>query len=200
MAIPSYSAAGDVLDDKTLKAMRHGALNGDVEAQFVLGSLYLRGGEVPQNENEGEFWLQMAINNGDEMATTELGKYFLYKGFQYEEGIEKPLNYREAFKYYRKSAFTGYAYGQYFLGLMYYEGKGTPRNVNSAADWFTKAAEQGHHESQRIIGLMYYHGEGLPKSKEQSLKWLTRASELGNSQAAKDLIRISKSHKPSHPE
>ncbi|WP_221898635.1 tetratricopeptide repeat protein [Bathymodiolus japonicus methanotrophic gill symbiont] len=56
--------------------------------------------------------------------------------------------YKEAFRWYRKSAEQGNAGAQYYLGKMYRNGQGGVWDDKEAVKWFRKAAEQGHAGAQ----------------------------------------------------
>jgi len=64
-------------------------------------------------------------------------------GYMYHEGEGVPQDYKEALKWYRKSAEQGNAKAQNNLGYMYYNGKGVPKNYIRAYAWCNLAASQG---------------------------------------------------------
>ena len=86
----------------------------------------------------------------------------------YDNGQGVPKDYKEAVKWYTKSAEQEDAESQYNLGLMYYNGEGVPQDYKEAVKWYTKAAEQRLPESQYNLGLMYYDGNGVPQGLQGS--------------------------------
>ena len=94
----------------------------------------------------------------------------------YDQGFGVPKDYKEAVKWYRKSAEQGLADAQCNLGYMYDQGFGVPKNYKEVFKWYTKAAEQGDADAQHNLGLMYYNGEGVPKDYKLAVKVSLRQS------------------------
>ena len=69
------------------------------------------------------------------VAQCELGNCY-YNGY----GISK--NYKEAVRWYRKSAEQEYNWAQYYLGNCYYKGHGIKQDYDEAAKWHIKATNQ----------------------------------------------------------
>lgn len=65
----------------------------------------------------------------------------------YENGFGVEQDYKEAIKWYRKSADQGYRWGQLSLGTMYQRGYGVPKDISMAKYWYQKAADQGMEEA-----------------------------------------------------
>jgi hypothetical protein len=97
----------------------------------------------------------------------------------YREG-----NYKEAVRWFRKSAEQGFVEAQYNLGTMCLEGQGLVQSDNEAAMWFRKSAEQGLANAQYNLGKMYFEGRGLVQSDSEAVKWLRKASEQGFAEAS----------------
>ena len=62
----------------------------------------------------------------------------------YYEGQSVRQDYKEAVKWYRKSAEQGYAGAQSNLGAMYETGQGVPKNYAMAHMFYNIAAESSH--------------------------------------------------------
>ena len=64
-----------------------------------------------------------------------------------------PVDYEEAFKWFKLAAGQGHPGAQHYLGYCYDEGKGVEQNLQLAVEWYTKAAEQGHETAQNNLGV-----------------------------------------------
>ena len=87
-------------------------------------------------------------------------------------------DWREAVKWYQKSAAQGLAEAQCRLGLCYStpNNLGVDLNPREATKWFRKAAEQGNARAQFFLGLGYIQGIGVTKNRQEGIKWLRRAA------------------------
>ena len=92
-------------------------------------------------------------------------------------------NYKEALKWFKKSAEQGNAYGQCMLGAMYYKGEEVEQDYKEALKWFKKSAEQGNAYGQWLLGTMYASGEGVEQDYTEALKWLKKSAEQGDADA-----------------
>ena len=101
----------------------------------------------------------------------------------YREGEGLFQDYKEAVKWYTKSADQGYALAAFNLGAMYGNGEGVPQNYAEAAYWLSIAEIGGYAEAyqhrqkfeqdlprierQRIQSLV---NERIAKAKDPSMK------------------------------
>ena len=92
-------------------------------------------------------------------------------------------NYKEAVKWYRKSADQGYANAQCNLGYMYEVGRGVSQSYSEAVKWYRSAAEQGAAQAQCNLGYMYEFGRGVTQSYSEAEKWYRKAADQGHSKA-----------------
>ena len=76
------------------------AEQGEAMAQWLLGSLYRRGDEKPQDDKQAVFWFRKAAEQGFALAQFSLGD-MLEKG----RGIDKDIE--QALVWYRKAADQG---------------------------------------------------------------------------------------------
>jgi len=205
------SAAASEFDE--MKAL---ADQGDADAQFYLGNVYLNGEGLQENVVEAVKWYRKAADQGYVKAQFNLAQaYFIGKGVPknvaeavkwyrkaaeqgdanaqynlalcYNNGEGVPKNIAESVKWYRKAADQGVVQAQYSLGLMYTSGHGVPKNVAEAVKWYRKAAEQGYVEAQYNLGVIYGGGEGVPKNVAESVKWYKKAADQGYADAQYNL-------------
>lgn len=162
----------DGLDFIEAWCLRELAEQGDVTAQYKLGTAYEDGSCVPIDNEKAVFWYRKAAEQGNSSAQYSLGAMF-----DYGRGV--PENKQEAIIWYRKAAEQGDGDAQNDLGVMYLTGEGVPEDKTQAAFWFRKAAEQGIATAQNNLGVRYLNGDGIPEDKAQAAFWFRKAAEQG---------------------
>ena len=86
-------------------------------------------------------------------------------------------DYKEAKKYFKKSAEFGNIDAQYYLGLCYEEGTGTQKNSKLAFSWYLKAAEAGNDKAIEKIVYCYKNGYGTVKNNKEYARWFKKYIE-----------------------
>ena len=152
------------------------AEQGDVSAQFNLGSMYANGEDVPKDVAKAFEWFQKAAAQGDAAAQFNLGT-------MYREGEGVPKDAAKAFEWIQKAAAQDLARAQYNLGLMYREGEGVAKDATKAFVWLQKVAAKGDALAQINLGQMDGSGEGVPKDAAKAVEWWQKAAAQGNSLA-----------------
>jgi clan AA aspartic protease (TIGR02281 family) len=89
-------------------------------------------------------------------------------------GFDRPKDYAEAMRWFRKAAEQGDAQAQNEIGDMYMKGHGVPRDNAQAMRWFRKAADQGLAKAKDNIGYLYFHGLDVPQDCVAASKWTGR--------------------------
>ena len=92
-------------------------------------------------------------------------------------------DYKEAMRWFRKTAVQGSVEAQFSLGLLYFEGRGVQQDYAEAIKWFHRVAEKGHAAAQRNLGLMYLLGHGVEQDYNQAITWYRRAADRGDAVA-----------------
>ena len=156
------------------------AEQGNAAAQFALGSMYIDGHGVPQNDAQAVKWFRKAADQGHSRAQLALGA-------MYTEGRGVPQSHAEAAKWFRKAADQGDAQAQFDLGNSYLKGRGVPQNDAEAVKWYRKAADQGYADAQFNLGVMYANGRSVPQNYVQAAKWFRKAAEQGYADAQVNL-------------
>jgi uncharacterized protein len=162
-----------------LKELKSAAEQGDVTAQWQLGSMYYHGDGVPESYAEAGKWFRKAAEKGDPWAQLTLGRI-------YQEGRGVQKDYAEAMKWRLRAAEQGHALAQvaqYSVGNMYYFGEGIPQDYALAAKWFRKAAEAGDPQAQFSLAYMCHMGLGVPRNSFEAIKWYREAAEQGDVEA-----------------
>jgi TPR repeat protein len=116
------------------------AQEGDVSAQFWLGTGYEQGWFGNADYQQALMWLRKAAKRGNPDAQVCLGQ-------MYESGEGVRQNYVQAAKWYRKAAehvpdFGGAGQGRNNLGLLYLNGQGVPKDLVRAYMWFSLAGTE----------------------------------------------------------
>ena len=109
---------------------------------------------VPENE---EF---ERAEQGD--ATAQFGLGFSYKSER---------NYKEAIKWFTKSANQGHIVSQELLGDIY---RNEYNDIEKAIYWYTQAAEQGRIYSKRKLRNIYYK----MKDSEKTIYWAKKLMKM----------------------
>ena len=120
------------------------ASQGDVQAQFELGNMYLKGLGIPQNIIKAQQWFEKAAEQGLPAAQFNLGLI-------YELGSGTSMDLEKAVWWYTKAAEQGDADAQFALSICYGHGKGVQRDKKEAIKWCTRAAEQGNYNASRCL-------------------------------------------------
>lgn len=142
-----------ILDDE-LKALKNApiypylfsARQGNLEAQYKVGLMYIEGKKAPKDVTEGIRWLQNAAHHNHTLAQLTLGKIYLEGNYHMEK------DYYMAMKWLEKAAAKGEPEAQYFLGNMYRKGLGVNKSSAEAVKWFRLAAKQGHKKARKQLG------------------------------------------------
>ncbi|RAP27968.1 hypothetical protein DID78_05705, partial [Candidatus Marinamargulisbacteria bacterium SCGC AG-343-D04] len=151
---------------------------GNAEAQFNLGTMYLEGTGGTQSDAESVKWYTLAADNKLVKAQYQLGTmYRLGNGVPPE--MSKEQRNQAAFKWYRKAAEQKHANAQFFLGSMYQD----QVSMQASIKWYRKAAEQEHSEAQCRLGHMYYHGQGVTQDVKKAFNFYTQAADNKNATA-----------------
>jgi hypothetical protein len=108
---------------------------GDAEAQYFLGGLYLSGHGVTRDSAEAISWYRRAGYQGFALAGLSLGS-------MYANGQGAEQNYVEAARWFRLAADKGIPVAMYRLGLMYANGQGVLQNYILAHMWLNLSSDQ----------------------------------------------------------
>ena len=159
---------------QSLNEFRPMAEQGDIEAQFIIGLIYLES-PITGDIESAEYWLEKAAENGHLTAQVMLGDIY--------RSNRKMRDYAKAIRWFEVAANRGDAVAQYGLGTMFYHGYGVEKNNVLAMNWFLKSAEQNEVRAQGILGNMYLQGQGAPQNYRLSAKWFRLAANQGDALA-----------------
>jgi TPR repeat protein len=152
------------------------AVDGNSEAQKMLGIMYDYGHGVSANSEKALYWYLLSAEQGHPAVQYQVGaKYF--RG----DGVKQ--NYTEAAKWWKMAANGGQVDAQFNLGLMYFRGLAIEADDSKAVTLFSQAAEQGHGHSQYSLAVMYAFGRGVEKNYATALQWFEQSAGQGIGQA-----------------
>jgi TPR repeat protein len=161
---------------KAAEWWQEAAEQGNVSAQYSLGSMYHRGSFVGEHfvrdDAEAVLWWQKAAAQGHAGAQYDLGSMYRHGQWGSRDDVK-------AAEWYQKAADQGHAPAQYSLGFMYYRGEGVSRDAVKAVEWYRKAALQGDAGAQYNLGLMYYRGEGVSEDNVLADAWFDLSAKSG---------------------
>jgi TPR repeat protein len=203
-------ASGDIWNNLFHEKLRE-ANQGNSEAQYDVGTMYLNGRGVKSSRASALEWFGKAAAQGNAQAVTRLklmrenearfGRTLadaqggnpesLYElGNMYTKGIGVDVDYGKAISAYEQSAGQGYTKASYRLGLLYYGGEAVPADMKSAFKWFKSAATNNYPAAQYYLGKMYAAGQGTGKDITLALEWLSKAVDGGFDQARGAMIDV----------
>jgi uncharacterized RDD family membrane protein YckC len=138
--------------------------------------------------------LRQEADRGDASAMYNMG-------YSYEHGIDAPIDYSEAMKWYRRAADHGYAEAMHDIGMMFEKGVGRPVDYAEAMKWYREAAGRAGTgpmnnlyapAAMSKIGYLYEHGLGVPQDREQAISWYRKAVEAGRDDDKENLRRLTR--------
>jgi len=138
--LPVYMDAWDALKHRdyavSLKMLKSLADQGNAKAQFSLGSLYMQGEGVKQDETEGLKWWGKAAEGGLLEAQMRLGDH--YTTFSPPRSYRESTDYKqyaEAFKWFYMAANQGEYTVQKIIGELCYRGMGVKQSYEEGYFW-----------------------------------------------------------------
>lgn len=125
----------------------------------------------------GPFSLRIAAAKGDPSAEFQVAS-------RLAEGKGTDQNFKEAVRWYKRSASRGFAQSQYRLGTLYERGLGVDKDTGTASTWYQRAAEQGNVKAMHNLAVLSAgRAQGSPDYLTAA-HWFGQAAErgLGDSQ------------------
>ena len=156
------------------------------EASYYLGEMHYEGLGVPKDYNKGFSLVNLAYQNGFQLAGYRLG--LVYKNGIGGVAADRNLAdryFESARQIIDKAAETGNPEWLYVKGNMYMYGDGVSKSENMAIDYYRKAAEMNY------APALYQLYVALDKTApQQAMEYLTRSAEKGYVRAQALLGRI----------
>jgi len=171
-------------DLRTAEAEWRGpAEEGDMNAQFGMGTLFERGLDGQPDPVEALRWYRMAASQGSAEAKYNIGRIYAAGG-----AIERDMT--QASYFWLEAADAGHAPSMYNVGVMYYQGTGVDRDTQQAEEWFRRAAVAGFANAQHMLGEMKRRGINGSPDRVAAMEWLTAAARQGHAAARSSLVEM----------
>ena len=184
------------------------ATEGDLDATFLLATLYERGEGVSVDRERAARLYREAAEAGHPESAVNLGRMHLT--------ADEPVAARGWFE---AAAANGAAEGMFHLGALLLTGDALPAEPDLALDWLTRAARKdsapaaymlglaylgefdvtadprdavrhmrdaaraGYARAQHVLGTWYLEGRLVPESAPTARTWLARAGDQGLAEA-----------------
>jgi len=99
------------------------------------------------------------------------------------EGVERAIDYKQAFYYFNQATKQGHADAMYMLGACYANGLGVDKDMDEALMLLEKAATLGCVDAKYLWGVKLLKGEDVPQDKEAAHNFLLDAADSDNIEA-----------------
>ena len=149
-------------ETNTFKLLNSCADQGSVEAESLLGLLYLNGMGVPKNDKKAFELISNAAKKDFALAQYNLGR-------MYKTGTGCSIDFKEAIAWFEKATANGNQRAAYAMGYMYYKGLGVPQSYEHAIEWFEQSNDP---MATHFLGLCYYLGYGVEPNENKALELL----------------------------
>lgn len=167
LIIFSSSALADWFLSSEVKALIVKADQGDVEAQFRVGSAYDSGNGAPRSGEKAFKYYTMAAEQGHAEAQNSLGS-----------ALQAEKRYSEALPWYEKAAAQNHALAANNLAYLYDLGLGVPQDRHKGFELYSRAANLGWAESMWNIANMYGAGQLGETDMVMACVWTVRAGQF----------------------
>jgi uncharacterized protein len=151
---------------RAMGAARVRANNGDVVAQFSLGSLLYYGSEETAQAVE---WFRKAATRNYAPAEFQMGQL-------YDFGFGVPKNEKRALEWYVRAAQHGSAPAARAVGEFYRRGRGVRADTVRAFRWYRQAADGDDLRAQYQLAQMYFDGTGIARDYVAAYVWFDVAA------------------------
>ena len=165
-----------------LPALKAAAEAGEPYAEYLWGTVLLRGIGVPKAAAEGGAWLRKAAERNEPWALNNLG-------WMAENGDGAPLNLQEALRWYRRGAEAGNVHSMESVAKLRLVGDEPGlRQPAEGVQWLAKAAERGLPEAVSWYGALLLYGfQGIAADPAHARPWLEKGNALGEERSLYDL-------------
>ncbi len=169
---------------RAAKWYREAALVGNLEAQFRLAKLVIKGAPgMNADKPTGIKLLHAGAKLGHSASQNLLG-------LMLQNGDGMPKDEKAAVEFYKKAADQKLAVAETNLGVMYLKGAGVERNLDEAFKLFVRGATDGDGWAMNNLGGMYEMGWGTAKDLAKAKDYYNQAAAKGIVMATQNLTRL----------
>jgi len=165
---------------ETARLVSAAAKFGFIDAQLILGQMFIDGIGVVRDTAAAYDWFRTAAHAGSPAGKNMVGRC-------HELGWGVAADAAIAATWYAQSAQAGLDWAQYNLANLYLMGNGVTRDIHQAMEWYRCAAAQGHAKSMNMIGRFFEEGWECSPDISLAFSWYRRAAEAGDFRAQYNL-------------
>jgi uncharacterized protein len=168
---------------------REAALSGNLEAQYRLAQIVLKGTKGLKQDTVSALKLfETGAAQGHAKSLNTLALMNL-------NGINVIKDEKKAFDYFTKAAAQNLPEAENSLGLMFLRGVGTERSVEQAFAYLKRAADKGDGWGLNNLGALYEQGWGVALDLEKARVLYEQALAKGIVVASKNIARLDRAQK-----
>lgn len=178
--VPAQILLGHVLDgagedELAVEYFGKAAAQGEAEAEFELGGMYVKGEGVAQDLVTARSWIRRAAEKGYGIAVATLANAYMNGGLGLSEAERKDP--AESLRWIKAAAGQGHGGALVFLADRYL---GAGAQDAEALDWVKKAAERDYPPAVEALAQAYRDGGrfGLAADAAEAKKWEAKAKAL----------------------
>lgn len=140
------------------------AEQGDKEAQFNVGVIYMLGWNTEIDHQQAVYWFEKAAAQNHRSSLHNLGVH-------YSEGMGVETDFRKAASYFERAAQMGHTNSMVGLAHLYQFGNGVEKDLNKMLYWLEKAGEQENVYAQQDLAEYFLTSEINPT---KAVYWLEK--------------------------
>ena len=187
MALGEAYEFGRDVDLSQLEAARwyrEAALAGNLEAQFRLANIVIKGTKgLKQDVPSALKLFETAAAQGHPKSQNALALMYL-------NGTNVTKDEKKSFELFSQAVEQKLPEAENSLGLLYLRGIGTDRDVEKAFVYLKRAADQGDGWGLNNLGALYEQGWGVPKDAQKAKLLYEQALAKGIIVASQNLARL----------
>jgi len=145
------------------------ATEGNPEAQFRLGMMYLQGRGVAADQTMAMRWFKLAVEKHHIGASIAMAHFLFDKASPHYDPDTALALLRDVGQ-------QGVTEAQAYLGELYRKGGGVSQDFDEARRWYQLAAAKGDIASQAGLGELYRYGYGVAQSYPHAYMWFSLAA------------------------
>jgi len=178
--------------DEAFKLYLPRAENGDPEAQYRVGFLYMKGWGVSGDLKQAESWFRKAADAGDSYGEYQVGMFL-------QLGVLAPADKGAGAAWIGKAAAHGNPFAQNQYGTFFATGTGVEKSLAAAVAWYRKAAKKGLDAAEYNLARSLEEGWLAKPDAKAAAKLYEAAARQGFPPAQKALCALAKKCAPFTP-
>lgn len=157
-----YTYYGEYIHAQSFSQWKQLAESGNVQAQFVIGNMYVNGEMCNKDFEKAVFWYKKSINNGNKIVIPYLALAY-HNENKFTEAYPLFLSFAQNPEN-KNVEEKMFALSQFCVGLYKLEGMGIEKDESGAIEWLEKAKNNGEEFAYVTLGECYLKGTGIEKN------------------------------------